>query len=75
MATDGGLPSELTDRLASAEQAHLAYYGVVKHQQMRPSRFTCLGSLPSELVKTIACNADIDFCWRHCAGEPAMGIC
>lgn len=69
------LPSELAVRLTSAEQAHLVYFGVVKQQQTHPQRFTCLGSLPSELVKAIACIADIDFCWRHYAScEPAMGI-
>ena len=58
------LPDQLAMRLAAAENRRLAFYGVVQQQQAA-SRTACLGRLPRDLIKVIACRADVDFSWSR----------
>lgn len=58
------LPEALQDRLTAAEQRRLAFYSAAKQQGKCGRGRTSLGQLPADLIKQIACDADIDFNWR-----------
>ena len=60
-------PEGLQDRVALLEQRHYAFYGAVHHYRKQPTKQTSIGDLPDSVLKTIACDAEIDFSWTYSA--------
>ena len=57
------LPAVLADRLEAAEERRLAPHFAAKRLHQKAGSTAGLGHLPHELIKKIACEADIDFSW------------
>ena len=59
------LPAQLQCLLDAAERRRATYYAIVKQHQSKASSAACLGNLPPDIIKAIACRADFDFSWSR----------
>ena len=57
------IPAGLAPQVEAAEDRRLAWYWACRQHQRQGEMGNCLSTLPSELIKRIAWEADIDFSW------------
>ena len=65
------VPDGLRAEFSLAESCRTAFFAVVCRQRRQQSMEARLSDLPDELIKRIACQAEVDFSWRYSPpGEP-----